>query len=170
MGSPTQPTRAEAGSETIDSGPGGGFLMDDACVTEKSDGEDDIVSPNPVLEHPVTWDNMNAFSKEVGQVGSSYHHRIPSFRFATDPHRQRVPLFHLLPRPTRASFLQTCPTEFGGKASGISPSYTLADDARLSCRTRMQAPFPDATNEAERVVGSIVKSLVAVPPAQEARA
>lgn len=154
-------TASEAGDDVVDAA-NISFRVGDACATGMADRSYDVVMSNSVIEHLVTWRNMIDFAGETSRVGAAYYCQTPNFWFPIDPHYYRFPLFHWLPRPTRAWLFRKLPVAHAGRASSVLKSYELVDAARLLTRTQMQALFPDAQIRSERVLGVFVKSLVAI--------
>lgn len=134
----------------------------DACaLTEIADGAFDLAHSNSVLEHVETWGNMKRFAAETRRVATYYYVQTPYFWFPIDPHYYRFPLFHWLPRPTRASILRNFPVAYAGRIGGIDSSYQAVDAARLVDAKQFSFLFPDAEVSFERFAG-LRKSLIAI--------
>ena len=138
------------------------FLVGDATATGFDDASYDVVMSNSVVEHLGTWEAMIAFADETRRLAPTYYCQTPNFWFPIDPHYFKAPLFHWMPRPTRAWMLRTFPIATAGRASSIRKSYAMTDYARLLSRTQMRDLFPDACMVPERVLGVFVKSWTAV--------
>ena len=138
------------------------FLVGDATATGFADDSYDLVMSNSVVEHLGTWEAMIAFADETRRVAPAYYCQTPNFWFPIDPHYFKAPLFHWLPRPTRAWLLRTFPIATAGRASSVRKAYAMTDYARLLGKTQMRDLFPDARLVPERVLGVFVKSWMAV--------
>jgi hypothetical protein len=134
----------------------------DACdLSEFQSGSFDLVHSNSVIEHVETWPNMKSFARETRRLADNYYVQTPYFWFPIDPHYYKMPLFHWLPRPVRASLLLNYPIAHAGRASSVDSAYEIVDRARLLDRRQFQFLFPDAELKFERVAG-LPKSMVAI--------
>ncbi len=134
----------------------------DACdLSQYADRVFDLVHSNSVIEHVETWANMKAFAAETRRVGGSYYVQTPYFWFPIDPHFYKVPFFHWLPRPTRASILNRFSIAYSGRIDDIGMAYEIVDRARLLDGRQFRYLFPDAAISFERFSG-LPKSLLAV--------
>ena len=134
----------------------------DACdMPDVADNQFDLAHSNSVIEHVQTWENMKRFAAEIRRVARCYYVQTPYFWFPVDPHYYRFPLFHWLPRPTRARLLNALPIAHSGRLLGVDAAFRVADDARLLDRRQFTFLFPDAEQRFERVAG-LAKSMIAI--------
>jgi hypothetical protein len=134
----------------------------DACrLIDFADGQFDLAHSNSVIEHVQTWSNMKAFASETRRVAKHYYVQTPYFWFPIDPHYYRMPLFHWLPRPTRARLLNLLPiSSHWGRIKGVDLAFEVVDDARLLDARQFRFLFPEATIIYERFAG-LTKSMIA---------
>jgi len=138
------------------------FEVGDACdLSSIEDLAFDLAHSNPVIEHVETWANMKAFAAETRRVASYYYVQTPYFWFPVDPHYYRMPLFHWLPRPTRARLLNAFPLAYSGRVTSVDLAYDIVDRARLLDDRQFAVLFPDADRSYEHFAG-LRKSLIAV--------
>lgn len=136
-------------------------VVGNACnLSGVRDQEYDLAHSNSVIEHVETWSNMKSFAEETRRVAPYYYVQTPNFWFPIDPHYYRFPLFHWLPRPTRASILQSFPVAFSGRIRDVDNAFRVVDAARLLDERQFRFLFPDAEIGYERVAG-LKKSLLA---------
>ena len=134
----------------------------DACdLTEVGDNAFDLAHSNSVIEHVLTWENMKRFAAETRRVSPYYYVQTPYFWFPIDPHYYSFPLFHWLPRPTRASILSNFPIAHSGRIQGVDNAYSAVDAARLLDAKQFRFLYPDADVTFERFAG-LRKSMLAV--------
>jgi hypothetical protein len=131
------------------------------AMPEFTDQEFDLVHSNSVIEHVETWSNMKAFASEVRRLGKNYYVQTPYFWFPIDPHFYRMPLFHWLPRPSRAMLLQRFPLAHSGRIKSLDEAFEVVDSARLLDRRQFAFLFPEASIEFERI-GGLPKSMVGI--------
>lgn len=134
----------------------------DACnLSQFADRQFDLAHSNSVIEHVETWSNMKAFAAETRRVAEFYYVQTPYFWFPIDPHYHKMPLFHWLPRPTRAWLLGVFPIAYSGLIKTTDMAYEVVDRARLLDGRQFRFLFPDATTSFERFSG-LPKSLIAI--------
>lgn len=134
----------------------------DACdLSQFEDRAFDLAHSNSVIEHVLTWDNMKAFAAETRRVADNYYVQTPYYWFPVDPHYYKMPLFHWLPRPTRAKLLSTFPIAHSGRVKTVDLAYDVVDRARLLDKTQFDFLFPDANVAFERFAG-LRKSLIGI--------
>ena len=136
--------------------------LGNACAAPYADRSFDLVVSNSVIEHLETLANMTSFAGETRRIAPAYYCQTPNFWFPIEPHFYKVPLFHWLPRPTRAWLLRTFPVATAGRASSVLRSYQIVDDARLLSKTQLAALFPDAELIPERFSLLFVKSWICI--------
>ena len=96
----------------------------DACnLSNYQDNQFDLSHSNSVIEHVGTWVNMKKFAAEARRLAPFYYVQTPYFWFPVDPHYYKMPLFHWLPRPTRARLLNSMPIAHVGKIEGVDMAF-----------------------------------------------
>lgn len=134
----------------------------DACnLAQYADRQFDLAHSNSVIEHVETWANMKAFAGETRRVAEFYYVQTPYFWFPIDPHYYKMPLFHWLPRPTRAWLLGAFPIAHSGRIKATDMAYEVVDRARLLDGRQFRFLFPDAATSFERFAG-LPKSMIAI--------
>jgi hypothetical protein len=134
----------------------------DACdLKDVADNAFDLAHSNSVIEHVETWTNMKRFAAETRRVAPFYYVQTPYFWFPVDPHYYRFPLFHWLPRPTRARLLNAMAIAHAGKLTGVDSAFSVVDSARLLDQRQFRFLFPDAGLTFERFMG-LRKSMVGI--------
>lgn len=140
------------------------LAVGDACAMPQYDADSfDLAHSNSVIEHLGTWSAMRAFAAETRRVGRQYYVQTPNFWFPIDPHYYRFPMFHWLPRPTRAALFRKIPIAHRGRIDSWDEAYDVTDASRLLTHRQMTILFPDAHIRFEKVAG-LTKSLIAVGP------
>lgn len=125
-----------------------------------ADNSFDVVHSNSVIEHVGRWDAMRAMAREVRRLAPRYFVQTPDFWFPLEPHF-RVPFFHWLPEPARLALVMRFDCGAFPRAKTLDDAQRYIEDSILIDRKRMQALFPDARIESERLFG-LSKSLIAV--------
>jgi hypothetical protein len=120
----------------------------------------DIVHSNSVIEHVGRWKDWAAMAAEVRRLAPRYFVQTPNFWFPVEPHFN-VPFFHWMPEPWRIGIVMRRACGTFPVAPSVADAQRYIEDATLLDARRMQALFPDAKIERERVFG-FTKSLIAV--------
>jgi hypothetical protein len=137
------------------------FVIGDACQLDFRDRQFDLAHSNSVIEHVGSWQNMKAFAAEIRRIANCYYVQTPYFWFPVDPHFYAFPMFHWLPRPTRARLLNSLPLATAGKIKGVDKSFEAVDGSRLLDSRQFRFLFPDARISFERFFG-LPKSMIAI--------
>lgn len=136
------------------------FVEGNGCDLPYDDCSFDVVYSNSVIEHVGTWENQEAFAREVRRTGAGYFVQTPNRAFPIEPHWLGVGI-HWLPRNLRAPIGRY--TSIWGLVA--KPSRARRDakvaEVRLLTAKEMRELFPEARIQHERVLG-ISKALVAV--------
>lgn len=127
------------------------LLKGDATKLPYSDGEFDVAFSNSVIEHMAPASQV-AFASEVRRVARRYYVQTPNYWFPVEPH-YHLPGFQFLPEESRR-WLNSRFT-LGWQPKGAWEPIHLLDERSL------QLLFPDASIEAERLLG-LKKSLMAI--------
>lgn len=156
---PIEITVVNLGAEAIDAAPI--FVRPgNACALDFPDNSFDLVYSNSVIEHVGHWPEMQAMAREVSRVAPHLFIQTPDFWFPIEPH-YRTLFFQWYPASVRAKMLARSRRGFRGPAGSIDAAMKDIETVNLLTATQMQALFPDARIEHERVFG-FSKSLIAV--------
>lgn len=126
-----------------------------------ADNAFDLAHSNSVIEHVVTWQNMQAFARETRRVAKYYYVQTPYFWFPIDPHFYQMPFFHWYPRPIRARMLNRFSLTYSGRIKDVGVAYEVLDNAKLLDGRQFRFLFPDTKVTFERFLG-LPKSLMAI--------
>lgn len=138
------------------------FVVGDATNLESiSDHQFDLVHSNSVIEHLFTWEAMKRFAHETVRTGRHYYLQTPNFWFPVDPHFPKVPMFHWLPRPTRAWLLKNFTIAHAGRLPSWDSAYQAVDGSRLLSARQLAVLFPQARLDNEKLLG-LIKSFVLI--------
>lgn len=159
QGLPLDITIVNIGAQPVDDGP---FHIrpGDACALDWPDASFDLVHSNSVIEHVGSWRDMERMAREVSRVAPHLFVQTPDFWFPLEPH-YRTPFFHWYPPAIRARLLMRRKRGFRAKADTLAAAMRDVETVSLLTERQMQALFPDARIEHERVLG-LSKSLIAV--------
>ena len=140
------------------------FTFADACgLPQFGDAQFDLAHSNSVIEHVGSWSRMKDFAREMRRVGKSYYVQTPYYWFPVDPHFYKFPLFHWLPRPTRAALLNALPLAHAGRIPGVDMANEVLEHTQLLDYRQFRFLFPDSTLRFERIAG-LPKSMIATRP------
>lgn len=131
----------------------------DARALPYPDGSFDLAYSNSVIEHVGTWDDQQAFAREVRRLAPSYYVQTPYRHFPLEVHTL-TPFVQYLPMWAKR---QSRWLTVWGWLTRPPPAY-VADfwrHNRLLDLREMRELFPDATIYRERFFG-LTKSLIAV--------
>jgi hypothetical protein len=134
---------------------------------EFADGAFDVVFSNSVIEHLASWEQQQAFAREVRRVARGLWVQTPARGFPIEPHLM-TPFLHYLPLTWQRRLLR----HFSVWGLIARPSQRAVDDflsqTRLLGYGEMRELFPDCEIRRERFLG-LTKSYVAVRLAKEVR-
>jgi len=136
----------------------------DACdLAEFADNAFDIVHSNSVIEHVGDWPRIKRFAQESRRLAPYHFIQTPYFWFPIEPHYVRL-FHHWAPWPWRARrhLKKQAASQTKASAGDIDRATTdlFAEPFLLDLRT-FEFLFPDSTLKRERILGVIVKSLIA---------
>ena len=130
-----------------------------------ADGAFDVVFSNSVIEHLESWEQQQAFARELRRVGRGLWVQTPARGFPIEPHLM-TPLLHYLPVSWQRRLLRNF--SVWGLLARPSPEAVegFLRQTRLLDHREMRELFPDCEIRRERFLG-LTKSYVAVrlPPA-----
>ncbi len=129
-------------------------------LKQYSNNSFDVVHSNSVIEHVGRWPDMRRMADEVRRLAPSYFVQTPNYWFPYEPHL-RMPCIQWLPQPWQRRIVMARACGFYPKARTVMEANDILTDALLLDAASMQALFPDAQIERERV-GPFTKSLIAV--------
>lgn len=133
----------------------------DACsLPQFGDAEFDLAHSNSVIEHVGSWSRMKDFARELRRVGRNHYVQTPYYWFPVDPHFYKFPLFHWLPRPTRAALLNALPLAHAGRIPGVDMANEVLERTQLLDWRQFRFLFPDSDLRFERIAG-LPKSMIA---------
>ncbi len=141
--------------------PGFVSMKGDARRTDFPDKSFDLAFSNSTIEHVGTWEDQQAFARELSRVGKRVYCQTPARSFFFEPHyfTPFVVWFPWLLK--RYEFVRYC-TYYGLR---WRPSREQVKDfqahLRLLDRAEMQRLFPDCTIREERFLG-MTKAYIAV--------
>lgn len=135
-------------------------VQGDARALAYEDNSFDIAFSNSVIEHVGTWEDQQAFAREIRRAAPSYYVQTPYRHFPVEVHTL-TPFVQYLP-PAWAKRLLRWVTVWGW-ITRPTPSYVadFVDHTRLLTMRDMRALFPDARIVRERFLG-LTKSLIAI--------
>lgn len=138
------------------------FVAADGCdMRDKfADNSFHIVHSNSVIEHVGNWQRMTAFSREVRRLAPAYFVQTPNFWFPIEPHFM-APVFHWLPEPVRAAFVQRFALGHRKRQPDIGKAVEEVESVHLVNRKMFSFLFPDGQLITERLMG-LPKSLIAI--------
>jgi len=143
------------------------FVVGSGAQLEFDEGAFDVVFSNSVIEHLGSWEQQQAFAREVRRVARGLWVQTPARGFPIEPHLM-TPLLHYLPSAWQRRLLRN----FSVWGLIARPSREAVDDFLRQTRPldhqEMQALFPDCEIRRERFLG-LTKSYVAVRLASEVR-
>lgn len=133
-----------------------GYLVGDARdLGGFADQSLDLVHSNSVIEHVGAWWDMQAMADEACRVGVHGWIQTPAFEFPIEPH-YRLPFVHWFSPPIRRMLLLLSAKY---RPMNIAKRRYHVDRINLLSRSEVQALFPNATINRERVI--ITKSYIA---------
>ena len=137
----------------------------DACnLTEFANNSFDIVHSNSVIEHVGDWTRIKRFAKESRRLAPYHFIQTPYFWFPIEPHYLRA-FHHWGPWPWRAR------RHFKHQASSRTDAHRIDVDQAMANIflepflldfRAFRFLFPDSAVHSERVLGIVIKSLIAV--------
>lgn len=136
-------------------------IKGDACNTDFPDGAFDLAFSNSTIEHVGSWEDQQAFSRELRRVGKRIYCQTPARRFFFEPHyfTPFVVWFRFLLK--QYWFVRYC-TYYGMR---WKPSREQVKDfqshLRLLNYSEMRQLFPDCTIRRERFLG-MTKAYIAI--------
>jgi hypothetical protein len=137
------------------------FLEGDGCDLAHIESKSfHLAHSNSAIEHVGDWPRVTAFASELRRVSVSYYVQTPYFWSPFEPHFM-WPCFHWLPVPLRARLLMSMDLGQYDRRTDRSDAIRMVEDVRLLDRWMMQALFPDARLQLERVL-LVPKSIVAI--------
>lgn len=125
-----------------------------------ADREFDIAFSNSVIEHVGTWEDQQAFAREIRRVAKYYFVQTPNKQFPFEMHL-RTPLIHYLPRHWQKRLLRNFTVWGWFTRPHPARCEQRLNRLRLLNAKEMKALFPDASLLRERFLG-LTKSLIAV--------
>jgi hypothetical protein len=132
----------------------------DACKLPFEDASFDIVFSNSVIEHVGSWENQQAFAREVQRVGKKYWVQTPAFECPIEAH-YLAPFVHWLPQYwQRAAVAHLTPWAWIQRPTEEQIDEMFAT-IRLLRSSEMRALFTDAEITQEYLAGFIPKSHIA---------
>jgi len=137
-------------------------ISGDACALPDDLPEVDIVYSNSVIEHVGGHWRRERFAEGIRASAPRYWVQTPYRYFPVEPHFL-FPGLQYLPRGMQAEALYRWPLGSGRHVTDREDARARVLDIDLLSVTEMQAYFPDATLERERL-GGLVKSLIAIRP------
>jgi len=141
--------------------PGFVSVKGDARNTDFADQSFDLAFSNSVIEHVGTWEDQQAFAKEICRVGKHVYCQTPARSFFFEPH-YFTPFVHWFPFLLRHYwFVRRC-TRYGQKWKP-SPQQVRDFQAhlRLLPHAEMRRLFPDCQIRKERFLG-MTKAFIAL--------
>lgn len=145
-------TLANLGERPSDLPPDVDYVRADATRLPFGDGAFDVVYSNSVIEHLGTAERQARMAAEIRRVGRRYFVQTPDATFPVEPHLL-TPLIHYVPRRYRARLLRNGTVWGWVTRPGRAECQAFVDEVRLLRRPELQAMFPGATIESERVLG-----------------
>ncbi len=140
--------------------PGFTSIRGDARRTAFHDQEFDLAFSNSVIEHVGTWEDQQAFARELARVGKHVYCQTPARWFFFEPH-YFTPFVHWF-KPLLKSywFVRHC-TRYGRKWKPTPEQVTdFQRHLRLLTHDEMVRLFPDCRIERERFLG-MTKAFIA---------
>jgi predicted SAM-dependent methyltransferase len=128
----------------------------DATQMSFKDQSFDIVFSNSVIEHVGTWEDQQAFAREVRRVAHSLWIQTPARHFPIEAHLL-APFIQYLSKPLQHRIARWTPRGI------LQPEvvHQIVDEVRLLTYSEMRRLFPDCLILRERVLG-LTKSYIAV--------
>ena len=119
-----------------------------------------VVFSNSVIEHLFTKENQQAMAREIDRVGRSFWVQTPNYWFPIEPH------FHFfgwqwLPLSWRVAIIRRKRCGWRGRTKDPKRARALVEEVRLMTRGELEACFPGARMEPERLMG-LTKSWIAI--------
>jgi hypothetical protein len=143
--------------------PGFVALKGDARKTEFPDCSFDLAFSNSTIEHVGTWEDQEAFARELSRVGNAVYCQTPARCFFFEPH-YFTPFVHWFPFLLSKYRFVRYLTYYGLK---WKPSKEQVADfqshLRLLSYSEMRRLFPDCIVSTETFLG-MTKSYIAVRP------
>jgi hypothetical protein len=139
------------------------FVVGDARdMSGFSDRSFDLVFSNSVIEHVGEWRDQQRMAAEVRRVGKRYFVQTPNRYFPIEPHFL-LPLFQFYPRTLQVELTRRFALGWYERIPDLDAARAHVASHRLLTRREMQALFPDAELQEERIAG-LTKSLCALGP------
>jgi SAM-dependent methyltransferase len=143
------------------------FVEGSGTRLEFEQGAFDVAFSNSVIEHLASWEQQQAFAREIRRVARGLWVQTPARGFPIEPHLM-TPFLHYLPLAWQRRLLRN----FSVWGLIARPSRKAMDDflrqTRLLGYQEMRELFPDCEIRRERFLG-LTKSYVAVRLATEVR-
>ena len=136
-------------------------ISGDAChLPHLKSNSFDIVHSNSVIEHVGDWAKMKQFANEARRLGAYHFIQTPYYWFPIEPHYMSLG-HHWLPWPARA---RRHYRRKGNKSpvSADQAMQRLSSEPFLLDIKTFSSLFPDSAIVKERVVGILIKSLIAI--------
>jgi hypothetical protein len=135
-------------------------ISGDACALPDDLPEVDLVYSNSVIEHVGGHWRRERFAQGIRDAAPRYWVQTPYRYFPIEPHFL-FPGLQYLPRGAQAVALRCWPLGSGRHVADRADALSRVLDIELLSKAEMQAYFPDAVLNKERI-GGLVKSLIAV--------
>ena len=136
-------------------------IRGDARKTEFPDSQFDLAFSNSTIEHVGTWEDQQAFARELRRVGKRVYCQTPARWFFFEPH-YFTPFVHWFPFLIGKYWCVRYCTYYGLR---WKPSREQVKDfqshLRLLNHSEMQRLFPDCTIRKERFLG-MTKAYIAI--------
>jgi hypothetical protein len=130
-------------------------------MPEIRDFDYDIVFSNSVIEHVGSWEDQQAFAREVRRVGKKVWVQTPAMECPIEPH-YLAPFMHWLPKYIQRRLIRWCSVYGLVQRPSQKEVKQMVDSIRLISKAEMNELFPDCEILIERMFCIFPKSYIAV--------